>query len=248
MPPYNPDPRIFEISIGELEAILRWISDREGRRGLENTFLIGGWAVYVYNPTLKSVDIDLITNSSTRSSLKHYLRTEREYDIHSAGTFNTVAKRTSYGDVIVDFATTSDPCKFYGRVEELSFRELTGRSVTRPLNNSINARVPERSLLTLYKLKASWDRKRRIEAEDSHDTEWEYGKMVKDYADIIALLDPSNGGREVDLNYIGEKLDELSFLREHLFDIPGQTESIERYDRLSKADVRSIFEDLSRLI
>ncbi|MGA9141262.1 MAG: hypothetical protein WBZ29_13635 [Methanocella sp.] len=248
MPPYNPDPRIFEISIGELEAISRWISEREGRHSLENTFLIGGWAVYAYNPTLKSVDIDLITNSSTRSSLKHYLRTERGYHIHSIGIFNTVAKSTPYGDIIVDFATTSDPCKFYGRAEELSFRELIGRSVIRPLNESLNARVPERSLLTLYKLKASWDRKHRVEAADSHDVEWEYGKMVKDYADIIALLDPNTGGRDIDLNYLGEKLSEMNFLIEHLFDIPKQAESIERYGRLSRAEVKSLFDSLSSLI
>jgi hypothetical protein len=248
MPPYDPDPSIFEISIGELEAIFQWISEREGRHGLENAFLIGGWAVYAYNPTLKSVDIDLITNSSTRSSLKYYLRTERGYHVHSLGNFNTVAKSTPYGDIIVDFATTSDPCQFYGRGEELSFRELTGRSVLKPLNVSLNARVPERSLLTLYKLKASWDRKHRIANADSHDPEWEYGKMVKDYADIIALLDPNAGGRDVDINYIGEKLDEFNFLREHLFDIPGQVDSIDRYGKLSRTDVKALFDSLSSLI
>jgi hypothetical protein len=248
LPPYNPDPRIFDLSLGELEEILRWIGEREGRGSLRNTYLIGGWAVYAYNPVLKSVDVDLVTSSRTRSSLSNYLRTERGYRPLAFEGFTTVSKRTPHGDIIIDFATTSDPCKFYGREEALSYRELSQRSVVKPVGNTLSARVPERTLLTLYKLKASYDRKHRIAGGSSHDAEWEYGKMVKDYADIIALLDQSAGGREIDLYYLGEKLDELSFLLGHFRNIPDQAESIARYGRLSRADVKSLFDSIVSLI
>lgn len=55
MQPYDVDPRIFDISLDELDMILRWIKEREGMRGVRNTFLVGGWAVYAYNDTLKSI-------------------------------------------------------------------------------------------------------------------------------------------------------------------------------------------------
>lgn len=44
------------------------------------TVLIGGWAVDAYNPWYGSIDIDLITNASTKRSLLHALRTERGFE------------------------------------------------------------------------------------------------------------------------------------------------------------------------
>jgi hypothetical protein len=122
MQPYNVDPRIFDISLDELEAILNWVGDREGRRGIQNTFLIGGWAVYAYNDTLKSIDIDLVTNSDTRSSLKYFLTSEKGYKPYTDENGTTVSKITGYGEIIIDFATTSDPCNFLGKKETLSLK------------------------------------------------------------------------------------------------------------------------------
>ena len=248
MPPYSPDPHIFDHSINELQEIMRWISKRDDRRGTRNTYLIGGWAVYSYNPTLKSVDIDLVTNSKTRSSLIHYLRSERAYQLHPIGSFTTVSKNTPYGDIIIDFATASEPCKFLGRNEELSFKELKGRSVMRSIGEGHTVLMPERTLLLLFKLKAMWDRKYRIENDDSCDMEWEQGKLAKDRSDVIALLDPEYGGRDIDLMYLGEKLSELSFLRDNISRLPEQIDSITRYGKMSQKDVKQLINSLLTII
>lgn len=243
MQPYDVDPRIFDISLDELDMILRWIKEREGMRGVRNTFLVGGWAVYAYNDTLKSIDIDLITNSDTRSSLKHFLTSERGYEPHTDESGTSVLKRTDYGEIIIDFGTTSDPCNFLGRSEELSFNEIVDRYKEIPVR-SVNARIPERTLLVLYKLKAAHDRRYRIENGLYRDVDWGRGKLVKDYADILALLDPEHGGRDIDLYYLGEKLAGLSFLREHLADIPEQVTSIERYGKLGRNEVNVLIRNL----
>lgn len=74
--------------------------------------------------------------------------------------------------------------------------------------------------------------------------DWGRGKLVKDYADILALLDPEHGGRDIDLYYLGEKLAGLSFLREHLADIPEQVTSIERYGKLGRNEVNVLIRNL----
>lgn len=48
----------------------------------------------------------------------------------------------------------------------------------------------------------------------------ENGKLIKDYADIIELLDLSYGGTEIELNFLGDMLDDFDFLRECLRRIP----------------------------
>ncbi len=247
MQPYSADPRIFDISLDELEMILQWVNEREGRKGVQNTFLVGGWAVYAYNNALKSIDIDLVTNSETRSRLKHYLTLKQGYKPSTDENGTTVSKRTEYGEIIIDFATPSDPCNFQGRKETLNFNEVIGRYKETPIR-SVNARIPERTLLLLYKLKAAHDRTYRIDNGLYRDIEWGRGKLVKDYADIVALLDPRKGGRDIDLYYLGDKLNTWSFLREHLATIPGQIESIDRYGKMDQKDIKELIDNLLALV
>jgi hypothetical protein len=247
MQPYSVDPRIFDESLDELDMILQWVTEREGRKGAQNTFLVGGWAVYAYNDTLKSIDVDLVTNSDTRNSLKHFLTSENGYKPYTDESGTTISKRTDYGEIIIDFATTSDPCNFLGRTESLSFSEISNRYREIPIR-SVNARIPERTLLLLYKLKAAHDRTYKIDHSLYRDPEWGQGKLVKDYADVIALLDPARGGRNIDLYYLGDKLKEWNFLRDYLAGIPGQRESIDRYGKMDRTDVERLIDNLLSLI
>jgi hypothetical protein len=70
---------IFERSLEELVEIFRWIEEHEKDGEDPVSVLIGGWAVYVYNPWYGSVDIDIVTNSRTKQSLMKYLREKRGY-------------------------------------------------------------------------------------------------------------------------------------------------------------------------
>ena len=80
---------------------------------------------------------------------------EREYDHFRIGT-HTVYKPTDYGPIIIDFASREERYPFEGRDDELNFDILNGQTVMKVIRNRISVAVPTRSLLMLFKLKASW--------------------------------------------------------------------------------------------
>ncbi|KAB2947591.1 MAG: hypothetical protein F9K14_03540 [Candidatus Methanoperedens sp.] len=236
----------MEKSLEELEYILNWIKQREDTANNPTTVLIGGWAIDAYNPWYGSIDIDLVTNNRTKHSLMHILHDEREYDHYRIGV-HTVYKQTDYGPIIIDFASRDEHYPFEGRVEELNFDIPNGQTIIQNVRNQIFAAVPTRSLLMLFKLKASWDRAYRLNSETSTDPEWEHGKLIKDYADIIALIDPMHGGRELDFDFLGEKLTEFDFLRGCLRIIPENLDAIGKYGRMDQRAVRETIERLLQL-
>lgn len=68
---------------------------------------------------------------------------------------------------------------------------------------------------------------------------WEQGKLIKDYSDIIALLDPIHGGTELDLNFLGAMLNEFDFLKECLRRIPENHDAIEKYNGMDSQAIRN---------
>lgn len=247
MPLYNPNPQIFEKSLVELEFILNWVKQRGESAENPVTVLVGGWAVDAYNPWYGSIDIDIVTNNRTKHSLMHILAKEREYEHSRIGT-HTVYKQTDYGPIIIDFASREERYIFEGKDIELNFDSLNGQTVIKEIRNRLPAAVPTRSLLMLFKLKASWDRAYRIDSESAEDCEWERGKLVKDYADILALLDPTHGGTDVDFNFLGDKLHEFDFLKECLRIIPKNYDAIGKYNRMDENTVSMTIERLLQLI
>jgi hypothetical protein len=247
MPPYDPDPQIIEKSLHELEFILEWVKQRGETADNPVTVLVGGWAVDAYNPWYGSIDIDLVTNNRTKHSLMRILVKERKYYHSRIGT-HTVYKPTDHGPIIIDFAGREERYPFEGRDEELNFDILNGQTILKVLRNRISVAVPTRSLLMLFKLKASWDRAYRKNSETSDDLEWERGKLIKDYADIIALLDPIHGGTELDFNFLGEKLTKFDFLKDCLRKVPENRDAIEKYHGMDQKKVRDTIERLLQLI
>jgi len=235
MPQYEPTQQIIELSLEELNFIFEWVGKRGEPADRPTTVLIGGWAVDAYNPWYGSIDIDLITNASTKRSLLHALRAERGFARQRTPSGPaTVSKPTPYGPIIIDLGSRSDTNRFEGRKEELSYGLLDGQTTVKNTRGGTPAPVPSRTLLLLFKLKAAWDRAYRVESGTSKDPEWEKGKLVKDYADIMALLDPAHGGTETDLAYLGEKLKARPFLRELLKRIPESRDALQKYGRMDK--------------
>ena len=76
--------------------------------------------------------------------------------------------------------------------------------------------VPKRTILLFLKLKAAWDRTYRIENSTSADPEWDRSKLIKDYADILALLDPKYGGMNIDINELASLFEDDPFSKRHL--------------------------------
>lgn len=175
---------IERASYEELRHILGWIQTKSrGAEGIPSV-LVGGWAVYTYNPYLGSIDIDLVTSARTRKSLTNWLVERRGFKRHRTQEpgWDAVQKRTTEGKwVVADFGNRSEVYRFEGQKDVLNFDILEGHVEERRLED-LQVLVPTRSLLLLFKLKAVHDRSTRLDTNRSQDSEWERGKRVKDMA------------------------------------------------------------------
>ncbi|MDP2797422.1 MAG: hypothetical protein Q8N94_07935 [Methanoregula sp.] len=246
---YKAARTVIDVSRDELIEIFRWVQARGEDERYPLTILIGGWAVYSYNPWYGSVDIDLITNSRARQHLMKYLRDERDF-VHKRHPMipNTVVKHIPEGEILIDFGSREDVCRFEGRTEECPFSLLDGRTKVREIRAGSPVVVPERTLLLIFKMKAAWDRSARIRGGTSYDEGWEQGKLRKDRADILALLDPAAGGTEIDIKYFGEQLVRFSFLSEILQEILLDRDAIAMYRRMDQAQARDVVDRLLLLV
>lgn len=225
--------------------IFRWIRSHERDESGPVTVLIGGWAVYSYNPWYGSVDIDLVTNSRSRQDLMWYLRNERGFlPQRDRMAPTTVVKIVPKGKILIDFGSREETYMFEGRHEECPFSLLDGHTKVREISTGFPVIVPDQALLIIFKLKAVWDRSSRIKNRISIDKEWDSSKLRKDRADILALIDPEIRGREIDIRYLGEKLQEYPFLVELLREIPEDIDAINMYRRMSQENVRACIENL----
>jgi hypothetical protein len=246
---YNAARTVIDASREELIEIFRWVQARGESEREPLTVLIGGWAVYCYNPWYGSIDIDLVTNSRARHHLMKYLRDERRFTHRRHPLIpNTVAKQSPEGEILIDFGSREDICRFEGRTEECPFSLLDGHTAVREIRPGSPVVIPERTLLLIFKLKAAWDRSFRLRSGTSNDAEWEQGKLRKDKADILALLDPDAGGTEVDIRYLGELLQTFPFLRELLQAIPDDRDAVVMYRRMDQLQARDVIDRLLLLV
>jgi len=244
MTDYDPT-MVMDASRIELIDIFRWVGARERKETRPITVLVGGWATYCYNKWYGSQDIDLITNSKTRQSLMHYLKTKRDFMILKRPmTRTSVEKKCVGGKIQIDFGSREDLNSFEGLDEQLPYSVLDGRTESRDIQSGCSMIVPERTLLLIFKLKAAWDRAYRLNNKTSKDVEWDRSKLRKDHADILALLDPEAGGEELDIQYLGEKLNEYSFLVGTLRVIANDRDAVNSYRRMNQEKARENIETL----
>jgi len=250
MPEYSPEElEIVEQSLEELKHILQWVRPREENKKNPVTVLIGGWAVYSYNNYGGSLDIDLVTNNKTKRDLKWYLLNERGYEHYRKHGSHSVAKLIPNNkEIIIDFISRETRDPFEGRTEILNFHILEGHTEIKEIKGKVPAAVPTRSLLLLFKLKAAWDRAYRLKHKTSGDTSWESGKLIKDYADILALLDPAYGGTDIDIAFLGEQLTHFEFLKACLERIPDETDALKKYREIDRETARDTCNKLLLLL
>lgn len=249
MPAINSEQRIIELSFNELTYILQWVSDRGESSGSPETVLIGGWAVYSYNDYYGSVDIDLVTNNATKKSLEWHLLNTRGYEHYREYGSHGVGKRTRYGWIIIDYISRETRDPFEGRNERLDFHILDTHTEMRRIIDGVPIAVPTRSLLLLFKLKAAWDRAYRIEQGISEDAlTRERGKLIKDYADILALIDPNFGGNELELGFLGEQFVRFEFLKDCLANIPENNDALAKYGNMDQETAQNTCNNLLSLI
>ncbi|MDG6258199.1 MAG: hypothetical protein QCH35_11465, partial [Methanomicrobiaceae archaeon] len=243
MPRYDPGQSVIERSLAELRTVVAWVNERDAGAPFPTTILIGGWAVDAYNPYVGSVDIDLVTNSTTRRSLMHHLVHHRGFHYRQYMHHKTVEKGSGAETVILDFYSRERPDPFEGGRGALVLDFLDGHTVTMPIRGDIRMAVPARGALLVMKLKAVWDRSFRYEHGRSSDPEWEYSKCVKDNADVLALLDPAHGGHDLDLELLGGLLNRHPFLKGCIERLPELDDARDKYERMDRETIRRICED-----
>jgi hypothetical protein len=244
MPPYDPGPEIIEASSRELNKIVSWLRDQGGDPAGGNVILIGGWAVDVYNPYFGSVDIDLVTNTTTSRLLIGHLTTNEGYSPRIRYPSDTVQKVTPHGEIILDLIPRSIPYGFEGHPEvQFSWEILSGNTVFRNVRGGAGILVPNRSVLVLLKIKAAWDRAYRILRQTSPDISYEGHKHLKDCSDILALIDPTRGGREIDLEILGRQISRAAFLKEIILRIPDLDAVQRRYQTMTQPEIRRVCEN-----
>ncbi len=249
MEAYNPSQTIITASLGELRFIVEWATGREPSHPNQTIVLIGGWAVHSYNNYFGSIDIDFYTNSKTKASLMYFLKENRGFTPHGTPEVNSsVSKRTGAGEIIIDFLSDDSDTHFKGRKETLGFDLLRNRSVIRAVDGDLRMRMPERTLLLLHKLKAYWDRTWTVEHENAPDAEYLTGKIVKDGSDVLALIDPERGGTDIDLDFLGDQLNKLEFLKEQLGKIPDNRDSLIKYGGMDSMRARDVCDKILSLI
>ncbi len=249
MPGYEVPRSVIEASLVELAEIYRWVNDRESRKN-PVAVLIGGWAVYCYNPWYGSIDIDLVTNAGMRQHLMRYLLTNRGFIRRRNPPFkNSVVKVIpGNGEIIIDFIPRNERNCFEGRDETCPMNLLNGRTVQKEISPGCPVIIPERSLLLLLKVKAAWDRAYRIQEHTSDNEDWEKGKLRKDRADILSLIDPANGGTELDFMFLGGMMREYPFLGEILTIIPDDRDALQMYGHMDHDAAQQAIGNVLRLI
>ncbi len=254
-------------SYKELINLLRWFS----KSGPTPT-LIGGWAVWMYNSYLGSVDIDIV-GPSLRGSFDYVIeRYEEIYqyervDRDLLGLEYVYRKPIMRGSDHVGYIEI-DACSFEadtGRFHEDSDKSLPYglcadtelvRQVT--LNGDAVCFIPRKSLLFLYKLKAerdrSYDLKTRGVVMEVERRNWLEAKLSKDQSDLIALLDPQPKKyavmEEIDCELVRRIVEdrELHFVYESISSLPRRVEAIRRYSTYKKVSQREIEEWIEPLI
>jgi hypothetical protein len=251
-------------SYNELMSLLEWFK----KRGPIPT-IIGGWAVYFYNSYLGSVDIDLVSYSmgGMFDQLLTQFEISQGYEETTTGPMGlgkTYRKRVIENNLTVGFieidACTyeSDPRVFHeNEQKELPYSLCSRQSYTThvDLGKGLEANIPNKSLLFLYKLKAFRDRTHDLRTKEATLSatrrEWLRAKIDKDGSDMIALLDPKPSSYTIEQTFnktlFKKIIDEfdLNFALDTLDILPHQLASLHNYPNASSENVAEWVEKIS---
>ena len=197
---------LVEASYQELVRFVRYFCQ------FGTPIIIGGWAVFFYNPYYGSVDIDVIGPSGNGQFYEIIEGYERlnDYTITNQGPLGTeiIASKAilskageKIGDMEIDACTYEQPAvdEFHednSKRLPYSMCEKEGCKRQLTIEKDCVCYVPSKPLLTLFKVKARRDRAYDIRTKGAtmNPTRlaWLRSKVIKDGSDIVALLDPAD--------------------------------------------------------
>jgi len=241
---------IVDDSYQELISLLKWFSLHG-----PIPIIIGGWAVYFYNSYFGSIDIDIVGPSHHGRFIDLIERYERthgyEFTAKDELGLEVTSKKPVYqndsliGFIEIDACSFEDPKpgSFHENPQKLLPYTLTAEKQYQKeikLEEDAICYIPTKPLLALYKIKAARDRAYDLKTKgtimETSKAERIRGKITKDRADILALLDPQPKNyiikEEFDIEVFHrliEKLD-LGFTLETLTELPKYNDSIQLYN------------------
>lgn len=240
---------LIEDSYDELISLLKWFS----HFGPIPT-IIGGWAVYFYNSYFGSIDIDIVGPSHQGRFIDIIERYERthgyEFIAKDPLSLEVTSKKPVLrnGKVIgymeIDACTFEDPKpgSFHEDPSKQLPYSLTAKKQYQreiKLEEAAECHIPTKPLLLLYKIKAARDRAYDLRTKGTimNHTKAERfrGKITKDRADILALIEPNPHKRIIkesfntDTFYALIKEFQLEFALTTITELPRYRGSIQLY-------------------
>ncbi len=184
---YNKE--FTESSFIELKKFLKWMNDKKGIIPI----IIGGWAVYAYNPVIGSKDIDVVVPTSRdieKNLLEEYFLANN-FKVKKDMYFNP---KYYYKEIVAD-----------GITKEIIFDVFIGESMKEDEENlgitlnwkttlenqeerqieDLSLYVPQRELLIVLKIIAALERSAKYDKQADVQIS---SKIWKDYHDIAALV------------------------------------------------------------
>ena len=259
-------PAVVRTSYRELASFVRYFNH------FGTPVVIGGWAIFFYNPYYGSVDIDVVgpsLNGEFDEIIEGYERSHG-YEIIKQDLLGTeiVASKTirsKAGKKIGDMEI--DACS-YERAGVSEFHEDNSKSLPYSMcerdgcKREVRIRkdcvcyVPSKSLLALFKVKARRDRSYDIKTKGAtmnpSKLAWLRGKVVKDGSDIIALLDPAERRATLSNEMDYEQMKSLTsvtnlteLVRGTLQEVLEDRNALSLYGR--KVDSRALLKHIARL-
>lgn len=238
----TPAEIIRNESLNELKSLAGWFDLRHGT----TIIVLGGWAVFSYNPYQGSFDIDCVgPREPFYTQLNLYMATHG-YELvkrDPIGLTKFFVKRISrnnrhVGDIHIDACSFQDENPFMERTDKRLPYRLCNRDacINRRQINSTSVLVPTKELLFLYKLKALRDRSWRLFHEQIDASERTYieGKMEKDKTDLLALLDPEHGPLDPRILRDIIKEFDLGFVADTIQHLPDEQNAINNYGKPRK--------------
>jgi hypothetical protein len=187
---------LLEKAHDEFVNFITWMNKKIGHYPM----IIGGWAVYTYNPYYGSKDIDVVfMGRGIFQRVVNLYMAANGYTLKDKGVFENIFEKdvkteTGVSSINIDACSKEDKNIFKEDPDkELPWDIAFRNSNTIELKSGVFHFAPKPSLLLLYKLKAMRDRIYDLRGPQGlEQRRYLEGKIFKDKADSIALLDPKN--------------------------------------------------------
>jgi hypothetical protein len=177
----------MDLSLTELENFAKWMNDILGY----HPTIIGGWAVYFYNPSLGSIDIDVVLPSWEMRDrvINKYLKNNgyelREKAFGEEEWVKFLEADNQDSETYLDVCTRQDKNMVHGRDIEVPWSIAFDHQREQKVK-SADIFIPDPEPLLILKVKAAWDR--NYDIEKTGGSPFLKDKVKKDRWDILSLL------------------------------------------------------------